>query len=206
MKKICIFAKPVLTLVLMTAAFVCSGVVYAADTSKSFEQSKPLRIALVSFKTCVEKSKIGQKEQAAFDAMKKQMESILEGKEKSLTEVSAKFNDIDYLDSLSPDAEADLKRQFRTLNQEFNQQQQQFYQTLSQSNMMIIQKLTDAVTKASTAVAKAQNIDVVLNEESSFFAVAAIDISALVINVMDEAFEKEAKETKPGASLLDSKK
>ncbi len=176
------------------AAFLCSTFAHAAPTG--FEQTTPLRIAQVNFKTCVEKSKIGQKEQASFDAMKKQMETILEEKEKALTDVSSKFNDIDYLDSLSPDAEAELKRQFRTLNQEFTAQQNQFYQTLSQTNMLVIQKLTEAVTKASAEVAKANKIDIVLNDESSFYTVASIDISNLVIKALDEAFEKEPKDTK----------
>lgn len=178
-------------------ALLCSAFVHA-DT-QGFEQTKPLRIALVNFKTCVEKSKIGQKEQAAFDAMKKQMETILEEKEKALTDVASKFNDIDYLDSLSPDAEAELKRQFRTLNQEFTQQQSQFYQTLSQTNVLVIQKLTEAVTKASEEVAKANKIDVVLNDESIFYAIASIDISDLVIRVLDDAFAKETKDAKATA-------
>ena len=188
------------------AAILCTPCVQA-DTLSGFDQTKPLRIALVNFKTCVEKSKIGQKEQAAFDGMKKQMESILIEKEKALTDVASKFNDIDYLDSLSPDAEAELKRQYRTLNQEFSQQQNQFYQTLSQTNVLVIQKLTEAVVKASEDVAKANKIDVILNEESVFFAVSSIDISSLVIKTLDEAFEKENKESKSGASsLLDIKK
>jgi outer membrane protein len=170
------------------------------EAAETFEQSKPLRIALVSFKTCVEKSKMGQKEQSGFDAMKKQMETILTDKEKALTEVASKFNDIDYLDSLSPDAEAELKRQYRNLNQEFSQQQNQFYQTLSQTNLLIIQKLNDAVTKASQEVAKKNQIDVILNEESCFFATPAIDISPMVVRVLDEMFEKESKEAKPAAA------
>jgi outer membrane protein len=180
-------------------ALLCSAFVHA-DT-QGFEQNKPLRIALVNFKTCVEKSKIGQKEQAAFDAMKKQMETILEEKEKALTEVASKFNDIDYLDSLSPDAEAELKRQFRTLNQEFTQQQNQFYQTLSQTNVLVIQKLTEAVTKASEEVAKTNKIDIVLNDESIFYAIGSIDISELVIRVLDDAFAKESKDAKPNAPV-----
>lgn len=209
MKNMRLFVLPFLT----AATFLISTSVQAdtnngLDQTKSgFDQTKPLRIALVNFKTCVEKSKMGQKEQASFDAMKKQMESILEEKEKSLTEVASKFNDIDYLDSLSPDAEAELKRQFRTLNQEFNQQQTQFYQTLSQTNVLVIQKLTEAVTKASEEVAKANKIDVILNEESSFFAVSSIDISSLVIRVLDETFEKEgSKDTKSATPALELKK
>ena len=174
----------------VTAALLSSMTVHAAETA-AFEQNKPLRIAVVNFKTCVEKSKLGQKEQAAFDGMKKQMESILLEKEKALTDVSSKFNDMDYLDSLSPEAEAELKRQYRTLNQEFNQQQSQFYQTLSQTNVMIVQKLTEAVTKATEQVAKAHKLDLVLTEDSRFYNVSNIDISDMVVKVMDETFAKE---------------
>lgn len=201
MKKLTCF-----TLTLFTAAtFLFSGSAAAADAPAKFEQTKPLRIAMVNFKTCVEKSKVGQKEQAAFDAMKKQMETIMEEKEKALTDVATKFNDIDYLDSLSPDAEAELKRQFRTLNQEYQQQQQQFYQALSQTNMLVIQKLTDDVTKAAEEVAKANNIDVVLNSEGAFFSVPAIDISNLVIRVLDDKFEKDSKDAKPAAPAVPKK-
>ncbi len=191
-------------LVLTTAVVYCGGSLFAADAvTTKFEQSKPLRIAYTSFKTCVEKSKMGIKEQGTFDAMKKQMETILHDKEKALAEVATKFNDIDYLDSLSPEAEAELKRQYRTLNQEFTQQQNQFYQMLSQTNVGIIQKLTDAVTKASTEVAKQNQIDVVLSDESCFYTISTIDISALVVAVMDETSEKESKEGKPAASTSD---
>lgn len=182
---------------LATVTLMGSAVAQAADAK--FEQTKPLRIALVNFKTCVEKSKMGQKEQANFDAMKKQMENILREKEKALTEVATKFNDIDYLDSLSPEAEAELKKQYRSLNQEFTQQQNQFYQSLSQTNVAVIQKLTDAVTKATSQVAKQNQIDLVLSEDSAFYAAPAIDISNLIVVVLDEMFEKESKDAKPGA-------
>lgn len=195
MKKLKLFILPVFT----AAAFFCAGCAFA-DTPKGFEQNKPLRIASVNFKTVVEKSKAGKKEQAAFDALKKQMEDIMEEKEKTLTDVASKFNDMDYLDSLSPDAEAELKRQFRTLNQEYSQQQSQFYQTLSQTNMLVIQKLSEDVTKASEEVAKANNIDVVLNSDSVFFAISAIDISDMIVRVLDEKFEKESKDAKPAAA------
>jgi len=187
-----------------SACLLCSTYGQAAGTAE-FSQATPLRIALVNFKTCVEKSKMGQKEQASFDAMKKQMETVLETKEKALTAVASKFNDIDYLDSLTPEAEAELKRQFRTENQEFTQLQNQFYQQLSQTNVLVVQKLTDAVTKAVEEIAKAQKIDLVLSEESIFFAIPAIDISQMVVDRLDELFEKESKDSK-SASALETKK
>lgn len=168
-------------------------------------QTKTQKIAIVNFKTCVEKSKLGQKEQANFDAMKKQMETVLLEKEKSLNEIASKFNDIDYLDSLSPEAETELKNKFRSLNTEFNQQQNQFYQTLSQTNMKIVQKLTDAITLASSNYAKKNQFDIVLNEDSCFFAAPALDISSAIIKVLDETPDN-SKDTSPSASLLDSMK
>lgn len=191
----------------LTAALVASLTANAAETAPTtFEQSKPLRIALVNFKTCVEKSKLGQKEQAAFEGMKKQMETILVEKEKAVAEVATKFNDMDYLDSLSPDAEAELKRQYRTLNQEFSQQQNQFYQTLQQANVMIVQKLTEQVTKATQEVAKNNKIDLVLTDESAFYYAPAIDISPMVIVLMDESFVKENKDAEKTPGTLDLKK
>lgn len=184
----------------VAAVLLCSAAPNSSSTSSasaaSYDQTKSTKIAVVNFKTCVEKSKLGQKEQSNFDAMKKQMETVLMEKEKSLTDIASKFNDIDYLDSLSPEAEKKLKDEFRTKNQEFNQQQNQFYQALSQTNVKIIQKLTEAITKVSEEVAKKNQIDIVLNEDSSFYISSKLDISQQVIAALDEAFEKDNKDAK----------
>ena len=195
-------------MLLSFSALVAAGLIFCAATNappappaeklSSFEPPKQLKIAIVDFKACVEKSKLGKQEQANFDALKKQMETILEEKENSLNEIASKFNDIDYLDSLSPDAEAELKRKFRTLNQELSQQQSQYYQALNQANIKIIQKITDIIAGASKEIAKKHNIDLVLNEDGTFFKIADLDISSLVVMVMDETFDKEALEAKDG--------
>jgi len=151
------------------------------------------KIAFVNFKTCVENSKTGKQEQANFEKMKKQMEEVLAEKEKSLKEISAKMNDEDYLDSLSSDAEADLKHKFRTLNQEFAQHQQQFLQILQQQNFKIIQKINQEINEASKVVAKNQNLDIIFNEESTFYFNPDLDISEDIVSVMDENVKEEAK-------------
>lgn len=193
---------------LASAVFIFTGFALcsaAVENPKSFEQKKPLRIAVVNFKTCVEKSKLGKQEQANFDALKKQMETILEEKEKTLNDIANKFNDIDYLDSLSPEAETELKRKFRALNQELNQQQTQYYQALNQANIKIIQKITDDITAASKEVAKKLNLDLVLNEDGCFFNCADLDISNEVVAVLDNTFDRDAKESKTGTSPSDIK-
>ena len=190
------FKHILFTVVALATATVLVSTAAHADQAKSFEQPKSLKIAVVDFKTCVEKSKLGKQEQSAFDALKKQMETILEEKEKTLNDMADKLNDIDYLDSLSPEAETELKRKFRALGQELSQQQTQYYQALSQTNVKVIQKITDYITAASKEVAKKFKIDLVVNEDGSFYTNPDLDISMHVVQAMDEAFDKEANENK----------
>jgi outer membrane protein len=159
----------------------------AADT-------KNLNIAFANFKTCIEKSKMGQQEQVAFESMKNQMESILEEKEKSINEIAEKFNDPDYLDSLAPEAETELKRKFRALTQELQQQQQQYYNTLTQANTKVVQKLTETINTAAAEVAKDKKLDFILNEEGCFFANQALNVSNDLVAKLDAIYEKETKE------------
>jgi outer membrane protein len=196
---------------LMFAALVLQ----ASDSSSSeepavaLEQDKtakvtsaPVKVAIVNFKSCVEKSKMGKKEQETFEAMKKQMENILGEKEKELTAMANKLADSDYLDSLSPEKETEMKRQFRAQSQELQQIQNQYLQTLQQANVKIIQKIAEVVAKASSVVAKEMQIDLVLNEDISFFHGDRLDISDSVTVVMDKFYEQElaaAKEATPEA-------
>jgi len=166
-------------------------VAFLFAAAPSLEAAQVNNIGIVNFKICVENSKVGKKEQQHFESMKKQMEDMLVEKEKSLNEIATKFNDPDYLDSLSPEAEAEMKHKFRTLSQELQQHQNQYYQVLNQENFKIIQKIGEHITEASKVVAKNKNLDMVLNEEMAFFHTDALDISNDVVKVMDQLYKEE---------------
>lgn len=166
-----------------------------ASASTVSPSNKPLKIAVVNFKTCVEQSKMGKQEQANFESLKKQMETVLEEKEKSINDMANKFNDPDYLDSLSAEAETEIKRKFRAASQELSGYQNQYMQILQQTNMKVIQKLTEAATEASKKYAQENKIDLVLNEES-FYYDKDLDISNEIILIMNKQFDKEAAEQK----------
>lgn len=166
----------------------------AALNVQALESNAPAKVRTVNFKKCVEQSKVGKQEQASFEAIKKQMETVLVEKEKVLNEMAAKFEDPDFLDGLSAEAETELKRKFRALSQEFAQLQQQYVQALQQTNFKIVQKLTTAVSKAATEAAQKQKIDLVVNEENAaFFVSPNLDISSDVVSIMDQHLEKEEK-------------
>ena len=148
-----------------------------------------LKVGFVNFKTCVENSKLGKQEQSNFESMKNQMEEVLGEKEKTLEEISKKLNDADYIDSLSPEAENELKHKFRTFGQEMSQHQQQYYQLLNQANMKIIQNISQSVGEASKLVAKEKNLDVIINDESAFFSSPTLDVSQAVIRAMDSIYK-----------------
>jgi outer membrane protein len=170
------------TLVVAVAAVLCSATPAAG-----------VNIRYVNFKECVETSEMGKVEQSQFDAMKKQMEVSLEGKEKEINALAEKLNDVDYLDSLSPEAETDLKRKFRALNQEIGSVQQQYMQTLQQANFQVIKKMQDAVATASNSVAKAEGIDLIVNEDVCFHKNSTLDITNSVVAEMNKSYKKETK-------------
>lgn len=157
-----------------------------------------LRIGIVNTKKCLEESKLGKLEQANFEKMKQQMESVLQEKEKALEEIESKLNDDDYMDSISDDAASELKRKKRNIRNDGMQLQNQYMQSLQQANVKIIQKLTETIAKASAQVAKdasnGQPIDVIFTDEACTFYSPHLDVSDRVVIKMNSIFDAEQKD------------
>jgi len=150
-------------------------------------------VGVVNFTTCVTDSKMGKQEQASFESLKNQMGTLLQETEKQLTEISQKFNDPDYMDGLSPEAEEDLKNKFRALSEDMNRYQNQYYQVLNQANMRIMQNINTTINAAAEKVAKDKHLTMVINKEACFFFTPQLEVTPLVIAEMDKNFEIEAK-------------
>jgi outer membrane protein len=178
-------------------ALCCACVVNAPAFAQSTTQS--LKIGIVNAKKCLDESKLGKQEQANFDKMKKQMESILQDKERDLEEIESKINDEDYMDSISEEAASELKRKKRNLKNEGLQLQNQYIQTLQQANLKIVQKLTDTIAKASSQVAQdnttGQTVDVIFSDEACTYFAPTLDVTDRVVAKMNAIFESEQKET-----------
>jgi len=180
----------------MKKLFFCLASFAGAFFSVAAAQDmQPAKIGMVSFKKCIEESKAGKKEQAQFDVQRKDMELSLEKKQKELNELAPKFSD-EYLDSLTPEAEKQLKDKFQSLSQELTEQQNQYYQVMDQAHYQIMQKLYEMIGKAAEGVAKERKLDFVLNDEVCFYKTVASDVSADVIKKLDEMFDKTEKEKK----------
>lgn len=156
--------------------------------TSTLQGAEGVSMGFVNFKRCVEESAVGKKEENAFTEMKEEMQKQLETKEKELSEMQMKFNDPDFLDSLSPEAEAQMKQRYTTSAQELSQLQNRYYQMLNQANFKIIQGLTDSVSEAAAVVAKEKKIQVMLNVDSAFYVDDSLDTTEAVIEQMNRTF------------------
>jgi outer membrane protein len=161
-------------------------------TSTSSSES-PSKIGFVNFRRSVEESKLGKQQQSSFEGLQSQMETSLMEMQKSLNDITTKLSDEDYLDGLSPEAENELKHKYRALSQELSRTQGQYVQTLQDANLKIIQQISTEVGEAAKEVAKVKNLDLVVNEEATFFHKPSLDLTSEVIAFMDAKFEKELK-------------
>lgn len=161
-------------------------------------QADEIKIGVVNVKTCVEKSRHGQDEKNSFEAMKKQMTESLEKSDKELNELAKKLQDQDYLDSLSPAAEEELKGKFEALSQEFARYQNQYYQLLQQANYKMLQSLHDSISKASESLRVKNKLTMIMNQDSLFAYAPILDVTEEVIKEMNGRYEKEKGEQKKG--------
>lgn len=158
---------------------------------------------VVNFTTCITDSKSGKKEQENMEAIRNQMASLIEDTEKELKELSAKFEDTELLDSLSPKAEEEMKVRFQALQEDLGRYQNQYYQVLQHAQYQLIQKMSGNIAKAAETIAKQKKLDYVINKEACFYIRSDLDVTNAVIAEMDKSFEsaKKLSENAEGAEL-----
>jgi outer membrane protein len=149
-----------------------------------------LKIGFVNVKNCMEKSKVGVDEKNTFEALKKQMTDALEKSDKELVDLAKKLEDQDYLDSLSPAAEEELRVRFDNLSQDFSRYQNQYYQLLQQANYKMIHTLHDSISQASEEVRAKNKLTIIMNQDSAFAVASSLDVTEAVINEMNQRYEK----------------
>lgn len=164
-------------------------------SSARLSASEPeANFGVVNFATCITESKYGKFEQKNLDSIQKQMSSMIEDTEKQLREISSKFEDSEFLDSLSPKAEEELLLKKQALEEDLNRYHSQRYQILQQANYQLFHRISASITKASEAVAKNNKLGFVVNKEACFYYSPKTEVTQLVIDEMDKNFEVDKKQ------------
>jgi len=149
-------------------------------------------IGVVNFANCITDSKLGKQEQQNLETLRKQMATMIENTSKELREITAKFEDTEYLDSLSPKAEEELKVKHQTLQEDLARYQQQFYQVLNHANYQLVQKMNVNIASAAEKIAEEKHLDYVINREACFYVRTELDVTPQVVAEMDKTFDLEA--------------
>ena len=179
----------------MRKFFLSAATTFGLIAASAIAAENPL-IGVVNFATCISESKTGKKEKENRESMRKQMSTLIEDTQKEIDEISTKFEDPEYLDSLSPKAEEDLKVRFQALQEKLGQYQNQFYQVLNHANYQMIQKMSGNIAKAAEKVASERHLDYIMNKEACFYIRSDLDVTTQVIGEMDKSFELDAKAKK----------
>lgn len=175
--------------------FLSTAAAFGLVASSAVAGDTPV-IGIANFATCVTDSKTGKKEQENLESMRRQMANLIEDTEKELREISSKFEDSDYLDSLSPKAEEELKARFQTRQEELARYQNQFYQVMNQMQMQMLHRLNSNIAKAAEKVAHEKKLDYVINKDACFYVRMDLDVTHQVIAEMDKSFELDEKTKK----------
>jgi len=149
-----------------------------------------LAIGVVNFASCITDSKTGKQEEEAVQNMRKQMASVAETTEKELKELTAKLDDTEFMDSLSPKAEEEMRLKVQTLQEDMGRYQGQFYQLLQHAQYQMYQKMSSNIAKASETVAKRMGLSYIINREACFYSQSNHDVTKDVIAEMDAELEK----------------
>lgn len=176
------------------AALVATSTVSAQTEGPKITQAA--RIGVLNTRKCLEESKASKFERANLDKMKTQMETVLKDKEKAVQAIQSKLQDEDYMDSISDEAERELKHKRKTLMEEGMELNKQFVETLENANMKIVQSLIEKIAKVSKEVAQdpAHPLDAILTSEACTFYADTLDVTNLVLAKLDSLFETEQKE------------
>lgn len=174
----------------MKKGFITLMVCIGAMTSMHAED---LKVGIVNFQTCMMESKHGKREQEQLQTVKEQMESLVKDLDKKLADISEKLGDADYLDTLSPEGESELKSEFQMAQEEMQRYQGQYYQVMQQAQMRLSQVIAHYISKASEKVAKEHHLSHIVHKEVCFYSSPAFDVTDRIIETMDKAFEEEEK-------------
>ncbi len=179
----------------MRKLFVSAVTILGLAATSAIAAETPV-IGVVNFAACVTDSKAGKKEQENMEAMRKQMSTMIENTEKEIREIATKFEDPEYLDSLSPKAEEELKTKFQSLQEDLNRYQNQFYQVLNHAQYQLVQKISSTISKAAEKIASQKHLDYVMNKEACFYIRPDLDVTSSVISEMDREFDLETRAAK----------
>lgn len=159
---------------------------------------EPIKVGVVDIESCFEKSYLGQQEHAKVEALRNEMISMFETKQKEFRDVAEKLNNPDYMDTLTAEAEKELEQKARALSDELQLLENQSTQALHQAQAKMSQNFKTEIDKACEYIAREKDLDYIVTTHSCFYYKKPADMTPLVISEMNRHYqpEKDSKQVK----------
>lgn len=174
--------------------YVFCLLVFSAATGFSLEaKDSSWPCGVVNFEQCSKESKYGHQEIEKMQETEKKIQALLEDKGSAIKEIETKLNDPEFLDSLSPAAENELKEKHGSLAEEYQMYQNQLMQMMQQTGFQSYQTLLSHIQKAARVVEKEKNIPFLIRKEACISFPASADVTHLIIQAMDKEFDSQSQ-------------
>lgn len=149
---------------------------------------------VVNFQTCMEKAKIAQDKRRELENFDKQFRVKIDEIQKHCKEIDDKLNNVEYVDSITAEAEENLKKERQAEMQKLMGTQNEFQQIMQQQQMAFSQSFMISLGDAAQKVAKEKKLSHVIAKEACLYYDDNLDLTEDVIAKINAIYDKQQRE------------
>mgnify|MGYP003997124895 CR=1 FL=1 len=153
--------------------------------------SMDMQFGFVETTKCLDESLVGISRTKTFENTKKQYDLSMEENESQLRELIEKRNDVEYMDSLSPEGEKELEMQIYKAHEQKSATQNKFSMILNRISTQMNSMFFKYFKNASQVVAEKNKLAFILDGTQCPFYKAELDKTSEVIAQMDILYSEE---------------
>lgn len=170
------------SLLVLFVFFVCMGGVYADDT----------RIAVVDMGELLEKSPQSQRAEAQLKANFSERETQLVAEQKRIQQLDAELKSLIDAGTLSGDEKLRRERELRDLQRNNQRALDDFREEVRLARDAAIDRVQRDIIQAIAQVREREKLDIVLRENQYIVASTRIDITQMVMQVLEQVAQQSA--------------
>lgn len=162
-------------------------------STNSFAEASNLP-GIVNFQACVSEAKIAQEKQKELEGLEKQFRVRIDEIQKRCKEIDEKLGNEAYIDSISAEAEENLKKERQAEVQKLMSAQNEFQQIMQQQQMAFQQSFVLSLGDAAKQVAKERGHSYVISKDACLFYDDNLDMTKDVVAKVNAVYDAQKQE------------
>jgi len=149
---------------------------------------------IVNFQACVSETKVAQEKQKELEGLEKQFRVRIDEIQKRCKEIDEKLGNEAYIDSISAEAEENLKNERQAEVQKLMSAQNEFQQIMQQQQMAFQQSFVLSLSDAAKQVAKERGHSFVISKDACLFYDDKLDMTKDVVAKVNAVYDAQKQE------------